>query len=273
MIQRKLITETEKKKILVEILDRLDTFFKENSITYYLAYGTLLGAIRHKGFIPWDDDVDLLLPRESFVQLLHLCEEKQEELKEIYLEIVEYGANKKDYYKRFKIADTRTVMEEFGEERSACFVDIFPLDCIKRNTDFRKLRKQKKQILWLDNLCSLCHSGMAQGAGIKRKVYTAILGVYRLWGLKRVQKVLEKKLLYITQMKENGIMCASESGEGDRDFFDVDFSEVTKVSFEGGEYNAPMKWHEVLKTSYGDYMQLPPEEERHAHEYYSMYWR
>ncbi len=268
----RLITEDEKKQLLVEILKKLNIFFKENNITYFLAYGTLLGAVRHQGFIPWDD-VDLLLPRESFIRLIHLCEEKKDKLKELNLEIVEYGQNKKDYYKRFKIADTRTVMEEFGEERSAVFIDIFPLDYFP-DIPVERIKKRCKMILNIDNLCSLCNAGFAQGSGIKKKVYTLLLFVHRLVGLKRMKRFYEKILLKLTSYKEGGIASDSEAGVGRNNFYKAsDWKEPIKTPFEGKMFNIPKDYDFILKMWYGDYMTLPPEDQRHSHEYYKMYWR
>lgn len=272
-MKKRLITEEEKKKLLVEMLQKLDSIFLKNDITYFLAYGTLLGAVRHQGFIPWDDDVDLLLPRESFLRCIQLFEENCEEFKQNHLEIVEYGKNKKDYFKRFKIADTRTVMEEFGEERSAVFIDIFPLDCFS-NASLTELRKKRKKVLMLDNLISLCHAGQAQGTGIKKMIYSVLLVIYNLFGRERCKQHLLKQLKQLTAFDVNGIVCASESGVGDKDYNKaVDWSENVRVVFEGETFNAPKGYHSILTTRYGDYMQLPPESDRHAHEYYEMYWR
>ena len=204
----RLITDDEKKELLAQILEKLTVFFAENNITYYLAFGTLLGAVRHQGFIPWDDDVDLLVPRDSFIRLIHLCENKKEELKTLNLEIVEYGQNKKDYYKRFKIADTRTVMEEFGEERSAVFVDIFPLDYFP-DMPMKKLRKLRKKILWIDNLASLCNAGFAQGSGVKKTIYSLLLCIYKIIGVELMKKKFENKLFELTKFNINGIACGS----------------------------------------------------------------
>ncbi len=269
----RLITDTEKKELLVEILTKLDTIFEENNITYYLAYGTLLGAVRHQGFIPWDDDIDLLLPRESFIRLIHLCEEQKEKLKELNLEIVEYGRNKKDYYKRFKIADTRTVMEEFGEERSAVFVDIFPLDCFP-NVSQKKLIKYQKKILLIDNLCSLCNYGKGQGHGMKKIIYTIILSGHKIVGCERMKKIYENQLIKLTEYRDNGVLCDSEGGIGHSHFFmSTQWGKMIKIPFEKNLFSVPENYDAVLTMCYGDYMQLPPEEQRHSHEYYKMYWR
>lgn len=269
----RLITDAEKKELLVEMLTKLDNVFEDNNITYYLAYGTLLGAVRHQGFIPWDDDIDLLLPRESFIRLIHLFDKEKEKFKELNLEIVEYGVNKKDYYKRFKIADTRTVMEEFGEERSAVFIDIFPLDCFS-HMPVEKVKKLRRKILVIDNLCSLCYAGFAQGSGIKRKIYAMLLFVHKLFGLKRMENFYIKRLLKLTSYKENGIMCDSEAGVGVDNFFKAtDWKDTVKTPFEGKMFNIPKNYDSILKMWYGDYMKLPPEDQRHSHEYYQMYWR
>lgn len=269
-----LITEQEKKQIMVEMLGKLDVFFEKNSIKYYLAYGTLLGAVRHQGFIPWDDDVDLFVPRESFLRLLHICEEKREELLQLNLEIVEYGQNKKDYFKRFKLADTRTVMEEFGEEKSAVFIDVFPLDSMPYTNLVHKKRKYQKRILKIDNLLSLCNAGFAQGSGLKKNIYQVILFMYKLTGLNYNKRRLEKKLLKLTKWNTEGIMCSTEGGEGDKDFTDGNlWTDEVKLSFEGLSLNASAYYDKILTEQYGYYMQFPPVEDRCSHEYYTMYWR
>ncbi len=269
----RLITDNEKKKLLVEMLEKIDNFFGQNDIKYFLAYGTLLGAVRHQGFIPWDDDIDLLLPRESFLRLIHLFEEKKEELSALNLEIVEYGQNKKDYFKRFKIADNRTVMEEFGEERSAVFIDIFPLDGFP-NKDIKYLRRYREKILRIDNIISLCYAGFAQGKGVKKIIYSLCLMGYKFLGLKKMQNYYEKKLLKLTSFNKKGFVCASESSKSDKNIYkSIDWVEHVELSFEGKKFKVPNGYHNVLTSHFGDYMKLPPEDQRHSHEYYEMYWR
>lgn len=269
----RLITDNDKKRLLIEMLDKLDNIFSSNDITYYLAYGTLLGAVRHQGFIPWDDDIDLLIPRKDFIRLIHLFEEQKEHFNNLHLEIVEYGPNKKDYYKRFKIADTRTVMEEYGENRSAVFIDIFPLDCFP-NKPLKTLKKLRKKILMIDNLCSLCNAKINQSFGIKRIIYGIILFLHKILNCDKMKRFYENKLVKATRFRENGIVCSSESGYGDKEFSLASYwSKTQKLSFENHNFDVPFDYHSILSNLYGDYMTPPPKNQRCSHEYYTMYWR
>ncbi len=268
-----LISDEEKKSVLMEILGKLDRLFSEYNITYYLAYGTLLGAVRHQGFIPWDDDIDLLIPRKDFIRLIHFCEEHKEELKKMNLEIVEYGVNKKDYFKRFKIADTRTVMEEFGEERSAVFVDIFPLDCLP-DLPTKKLRKMCRKIVLMDNLWSLCNAGVAQGSGLKKKVYAILLLLHKIFGCERMKKYYENKEISMSMVGEDRIFCYAEGAAVNSRFMKVsEWGKTIRIPFENDLFCVPENYDGILTMWYGDYMKLPPEDQRHSHEYYKMYWR
>ena len=121
------ITLSEKQELMVDMLKRLQPIFIENEIHYWAASGTLLGAVRHGGFIPWDDDMDILMPIDDFIRLLHMLEEEKEFFQSKNLTIKPYHRLKGVHHKRFKIADTRTVNEEFGEIRPAVFIDIFPI--------------------------------------------------------------------------------------------------------------------------------------------------
>ena len=89
-----------------------------------------------------------------------------------------------------------------------------------------------------------------------------------------MERFYEKKLLQLTRFNKNGIVCASESGMGDTDYNKADdWAETIRVPFEGVMANIPKGYDSILTTRYGNYMQLPPEDQRHSHEYYKMYWR
>lgn len=265
------ITADENKKLLVEMMLDFTKYLDENNIKYFLAYGTLLGAVRHKGFIPWDDDVDLLIPRKDFIKLIHLLEKDKEYLATKDLEILEFSYRPKTYHKRFKIANTRTTMEEYGAMRSAVFIDIFPLDCFK---SVKQAKNKSPFVMFLSNVLTFCHAGTVVASGTKGAMYKAILGFNKLLGLKRMEKFYEKLQLSIVKEKEKGVFGYSESYDDSRYYTDVShWKDTIKLEFEGKEFSCPAGYDAILTSWYGDYMTPPPPEGRFAHDGYVMYWK
>ena len=126
----------EMKKIELNILIYFTEVCEENNLRYYLGGGTLLGAVRHKGFIPWDDDIDVMMPRPDFQKLLSLSINNEN------YNIIKPGTA--GYYYNFaKLVDTRTILEEKGIKRIdglGVYIDIFPLDGMPETPDARKKR-------------------------------------------------------------------------------------------------------------------------------------
>ena len=138
------ITDEEYKQIVLDILLRIDHLCKHNNLRYMISYGTLLGAVRHQGFIPWDDDIDIVMPRKDYdllckvvnksdCNLRFLCPETSEDT------IYPYG----------KICDIRTKLKEsnFIEvEGYGAYVDVFPLDYLP-DSDKEEMKLYKKSIV------------------------------------------------------------------------------------------------------------------------------
>ena len=116
----KKITPEEIKKIQLDLLIQFAEFCKKNNLYYCLAYGTLLGAIRHKGFIPWDDDIDVIMPRPDYEKFCKLVAEKK----------IATSLQNNSTYPFVKIIDTRTlVRERFAQkEEVGIWIDVFVLD-------------------------------------------------------------------------------------------------------------------------------------------------
>jgi len=135
------LTLQELKDIEFDILKMFDAFCKENNIRYFFAYGTLLGAIRYKGFIPWDDDVDVLVPREDYDRLLKLFTDSEQ------YRLYAYEREPKYRYPFAKLCDMTTRKDEGGYENGVELgvdIDIFPLDAW--DNDLEKAKKEAKTI-------------------------------------------------------------------------------------------------------------------------------
>lgn len=247
---KKQISIEELKKIQVEILDDIDSFCKQNHLTYFLIYGSLLGAVRHKGYIPWDDDIDITMPRKDYEIF---CRTFQTE--KCYLNNYH---NSKDYYHPFsKVIRRGTyVEEETNYTRSLGInIDIFPMDKLPAD----KIDRYFKTIF-------------KYGLILNRKVrfktmplFKKILIVpYLLLHIFQTKKHCLLKMEKNASMYEYGeIISICPWVKKERISSDC-FSEIIFLDFENKQYPCPKKYDECLKILYGDYMKFPPENERNS---------
>ena len=134
-------TVEELQKIELEILKYIDKVCKENNLTYFLAYGTLIGAIRHKGFIPWDDDVDIQMPRDDYNKLCDILKEENGRYK-----LLDHKEGLGYIYPFAKVIDSNTRLIETGLTETVnmgVYIDIFPIDGTPN--DFKKRKKYLKK--------------------------------------------------------------------------------------------------------------------------------
>lgn len=265
----KRVSGAEQKQIMLSILNDISKFCDDNGLIYYLAYGTLLGAIRHKGFIPWDDDVDIMMPRSDYEKFVTLYREKGNYS-------INYPLDSGSYVEWVKVYDKRTVKIEQGIDYSICSligldVDIFPIDgqpdkddylLFKKDTDYRL--KQHNALLRI-----VC---LSANKPIRSKLLALL---FRLVGGRFFIK------RYIASASKYSYEGASYVGFADpyswKLYSDrhrkVVFENRIKVEFENGEYWAPVGYDEFLRNIYGDYMKLPPIEERNSHHVNMVYWK
>ena len=151
MVLREIHSE-EFKPILVDMLKTIDKFCSDNNLKYFLAYGTLLGAVRHKGFIPWDDDIDIIMPRSDYQKFIQYFNKGTQSHT---LQVVDcYSTN--NYYLPFaKLIHTGTVVLENVNNAIplGVFIDVFPLD--NMTDQFKKSKKFFNSISLYRNLLTL----------------------------------------------------------------------------------------------------------------------
>lgn len=243
----------------LEILFFFDELCKKNNIKYYLCGGTLLGAIRHKGFIPWDDDIDVCMPRRDYEKLL-LIEFSSERY---VLQNNKFGNLKRAIT---KVVDIKTHTTGFLEEDKNLWIDIFPIDGLPENE--KEVEKIYQKTYYYRKILYVCGSKLGLGRSIIKKYLLYILKPIAnfFWGVdKCVEKINEIALCYPYD-KENyvGAIVGGIYGVGERMPKD-EFENVVEVEFEKRKFPTFSCWHQYLSGCYGNYMQLPPLEKRKNH--------
>lgn len=253
----KKIDVEELKKIQIDILNEVDKFCKNNNINYWLDCGTLLGAVRHKGYIPWDDDIDLGMLRDDYNRFIKTFNQENSKYK---LEC--YENNNKFYYFFGKVLDTSTVLYEPDEKgiKLSVNIDVFVYD--NAPDDNKKLKRMFR----------------------KRNFYRRMRNI-RLFNktsydnnfIKKIARLIANKLLFfipkdyfVKKTIKNAQKYNKFETKRVGNFVDIDavainkkvFSSFINMQFEKNKYPVPAGYDELLKAYYGDYMKLPPIEKR-----------
>lgn len=246
-----------------EILSEFDSVCKKAGLSYYLIAGTLLGAVRHGGFIPWDDDVDVGMPRKDFERLQKAC---REHLAQGYT--LQSPDSEKDYpFFFYKIRKDGTELKEgylkTVHMQQGVYIDIFPLDGCPA-TDFGgKLLFKWVQLL---TSCRMAQVNAEHRCGYKKKLMRGIHCV-----LQRTPRAVIPFLWKSTVWVLNGLfhkkLCTvcGRHGYPAETYRTEWFDDRVQLPFEGDAFPAPAGWDAMLTNLYGDYMTLPPEAERERH--------
>lgn len=251
----------------LEILKEIDRICNDLKINYYLWYGSLLGAVRHKGFIPWDDDLDIAMKIEDYKVFIDYF--RSNKVIEPF-EIHNFETNKYCGYNITRVCDNRYVLE-FNQSRytSGIFVDIYPLEGLgnEKMTPYWKKHYKKLPCLY-KHLALCCTNSFLYGKNIVTKIgnipnyiISNILGKkYYIDKLNSYPKIAIKDSKYI------GIP-AWDYGIFPKEWF----NEIIKVPFEGIMVPIPRDYDLILRSMYNDYMKLPSDKERVPHHNYVAY--
>lgn len=255
------LTKKELKEVQMNILDALVRFCNENNLRVSIASGTFIGAVRHKGYIPWDDDIDVFMLREDYVKLEQLLPEildNRYKLESIY-------RNDKWHLSFAKLCDIRTtsVVERKNVIPYGAFVDIFPVDAVPdNNKEFRKyMRRLGMMRLLLNNTRKV-----TPNMGVMKKVAVIVHhAIISLFPNKRLVLFREK---YNQKYNVKGFSSVYANSYGPlqpnpfpKSFFD----DIIYYDFENRKVPGFKEAHRFLTLQYGDYMTLPPENKRVAH--------
>jgi len=256
------------KECLLRTFKFLKTFLKEHDLHYVACGGTVLGAVRHHGFIPWDDDIDIYMPRADYNRLLQM----NDELKPYGYEIV--SLRNKGYYIPFaKISHMGSTIWELKRHPFilGVFIDIFPLDEFEEKEDIITERQYKSHYYfdkYINAVSSYPVSFMLQNL-LHFNIHN--VGVYLLYLYRRrnpwkyLKDFLEFESSYVGG-KGSKAVCVTQ-WEG-RVFESEWFKDVIEMPFEDTTVTVPRQYDAYLRKLYGDYMKLPPEEKRVPHPHY-----
>lgn len=256
----------EIKKCELDLLIQFDKICKQNNLYYTLAFGTLLGAIRHKGFIPWDDDIDVMMPRPDYERLLSgqgidYCDMPD------YMEFVNWK-NGKMQFPFIKLIDDRVVIESTFQQEEECidkvWIDIFPVD--GNPEDKNELRRFYRKVRFLRKLQCLKTAKAGQGTtSLKKKLKPLFIKLLKPVDGVRLCNHIDreaKRYRFSTSRYVGNVLW----GFTPRDRIDKKaYMKAIDVEFEGHRFVGPSNYHEYLRGLYGNYMQLPPKEKRVTH--------
>ncbi len=253
-----------------EILKVIKKIFEENNLHYYLMYGTLIGAARHKGFIPWDDDIDIWIPRPDYEKFIDYCIKHK---KELYpLELLHYKTNDKYIYPIARMSDSRYSInyDNAKEYGLGLFVDLYPVDGFKAN-DKRQFRK----MICLNRFISICGSNYMVKSNNKIKnilkiPYYHIVKHFNLKKLLIKADILAQKYSY-NDSEDVACMCWLDALDMFRSYNKTEIEGDVKIKFNDEDFSVPHNYDKVLRKRYGDYMKLPPKEARVGHHFYRAY--
>ncbi len=261
----KKITSEQLKQIELDILISLDDYCRKNGLNYFLCGGSCIGAVRHNGFIPWDDDIDIAMPRKDYdIFVKNFSHAKYRVLT---------GKNRRYFLPFAKVVSTDTIILERNVETTpdmGVFVDVFPIDGLGTNYNKALRHIEKTRNLFLKTLRGIWkpHSIYKPKNLIKlaEKVYFYL---FRTLFLTRIDKRCRR------YRYEDSDFCGVAFGfYGKNEIMEKEYFDGYELRvFEGCHFRIPKRYDDYLKTMYGEYMKLPPLDKQKTHHSFDAYWK
>ncbi|GLC29726.1 LicD family protein [Clostridium omnivorum] len=259
--------------LMTKILSEIHSISEKNNIHYWLDSGTLLGAVRHKGFIPWDDDIDICMTREDYNKFIEVAKEQLS--KDMLLQTFE-DEKLESLWLKVRLKNTLLLERYDAEFHQGIFVDIFPVDQYPSNVKWRNFFKLYFKILvriYKNKNLKIKNVNKENGSVIDKVRKACMIIFSKAFLFINDNYIIKRrkhffKMIKILQKKESSnIYGYGLEVDNWSNFFDInDVFPVIDMEFEGFKFKAPNNYHNYLVNMYGEsYLELPPEEKRPVH--------
>lgn len=257
-IERKAIGDFRRVQLLqLEMLSEIDRLCKENNLVYYIIAGTLLGAVRHGGFIPWDMDIDIAMFRENYEKLI---KEGNKQIDERFF--IQSDYSDKNHRASFaKVRANKTLFIEKGnkimDSHHGFYIDIFPLDDIKETPS--RIEYYNAKFLKLLQRVKAFRNGKIYSTKTSRTIISGIIsGLTMVFPKKSINDFIQKRM---TKDNNKGFKFVtnycSKYGILKQFMAKGVYGDSIEIEFEGRKFRAPSKYLYWLERIYGDYMKMP----------------
>lgn len=263
-MQKKSLKETQ--DCLFKLLKFTCRTLEENNLNYSLAYGTLIGAARHKGFIPWDDDIDIVMPYDDYLKMLKLPELNTPGAKYTvhYSKNTKLNNEKKYNFSFAKVEDNDTVcIFSRSDESGGAFLDIFPMTPLPLVNQYKYAKRIENLQIGLERLIIYKDNSIKENL---RKCLAPLRKLYRDRLIKESFRYADKKQNF-TKLADTWWGKDLIQQAVPKDWF----KDYTQLEFEGEKFKVISNYEKWLNQNYGNWEELPPKDQRTQHHYFDLY--